>query len=117
LREDCDTPAPGAAGAISAELQPLVALSQPPPVVCADSVLVDQAAMASRAAKAQAAAAPEGLESGADFPIVCEVCLGPNPYIRMIKQPNHKECKVSGRVFTSFRWRPGADARYKETVC
>jgi len=74
------------------------------------------AAMASRAAKAQAAAAPEGLESGTDFPIVCEVCLGPNPYIRMIKQPNHKECKVSGRVFTSFRWRPGADARYKETV-
>ncbi len=72
--------------------------------------------MASRAAKAQAAAAPEGLESGTDFPIVCEVCLGPNPYIRMIKQPNHKECKVSGRVFTSFRWRPGADARYKETV-
>ena len=72
--------------------------------------------MASRAAKAQAAAAPEGLESGTDFPIVCEVCLGPNPYIRMIKQPNHKECKVSGRVFTSFRWRPGAEARYKETV-
>jgi len=34
----------------------------------------------------------------------------------MIKQPNHKECKVSGRVFTSFRWRPGAEARYKETV-
>ena len=73
-------------------------------------------ARASKAAKAQAAAAPEGLESGTDFPIVCEVCLGPNPYIRMIKQPNHKECKVSGRVFTSFRWRPGADARYKETV-
>jgi hypothetical protein len=72
--------------------------------------------MASRAAKAQAAQAPEGLESGTDFPIVCEVCLGPNPYIRMIKQVNHKECKVSGRVFTSFRWRPGAEARYKETV-
>ena len=68
------------------------------------------------ARKAQLAAAPEGLESGVDFPIVCEVCLGPNPYIRMIKQANHKECKVSARVFTSFRWRPGADARYKETV-
>ena len=62
------------------------------------------------------AAAPEGLESGVDFPIVCEVCLGPNPYLRMIKQPASKECKVSGRVFTSFRWRPGANARYKETV-
>lgn len=42
----------------------------------------------------KAAAAPEGLESGTDFPIVCEVCLGPNPYLRMIKQPNAKECKV-----------------------
>lgn len=64
----------------------------------------------------KAAPAPDGLESGTDFPIVCEVCLGPNPYIRMIKSPNAKECKVSGRVFTSFRWRPGASARYKETV-
>jgi pre-mRNA-splicing factor RBM22/SLT11 len=36
--------------------------------------------------------------------------------LRMIKQPSSKECKVSGRVFTSFRWRPGAGARYKETV-
>lgn len=34
----------------------------------------------------------------------------------MIKQPNHKECKVSARVFNSFRWRPGSSARYKETV-
>lgn len=42
----------------------------------------------------KAAAAPDGLESGTDFPIVCEVCLGPNPYLRMIKQPNAKECKV-----------------------
>eukprot|EP00286_Rhodomonas_abbreviata_P023555 CAMPEP_0181311784 /NCGR_PEP_ID=MMETSP1101-20121128/13337_1 /TAXON_ID=46948 /ORGANISM="Rhodomonas abbreviata, Strain Caron Lab Isolate" /LENGTH=352 /DNA_ID=CAMNT_0023418569 /DNA_START=121 /DNA_END=1176 /DNA_ORIENTATION=- len=64
----------------------------------------------------KAAPAPDGLESGTDFPIVCEVCLGPNPYIRMIKQPSSKECKVSGRVFTSFRWRPGSSARYKETV-
>lgn len=64
----------------------------------------------------QAAQVPDGLESGVDFPIVCEVCLGPNPYIRMIKQVNHKECKVSARVFNSFRWRPGSEARYKETV-
>ena len=65
---------------------------------------------------AKAAKAPDGLESGVDFPRVCEVCLGPNPYLRMIKQPSSKECKVSARVFTSFRWRPGAGARYKETV-
>lgn len=64
----------------------------------------------------KAAPAPEGLQSGEDFPICCEVCLGPNPYVRMIKAPSSKECKVSGRVFNSFRWRPGAGARYKETV-
>ena len=51
-----------------------------------------------------------------DFPVVCEDCLGPNPYIRMQKQDYAAECAISGRPFTVFRWRPGNDARYKKTV-
>lgn len=29
-----------------------------------------------------------------DFPVLCESCLGDNPYIRMLKEPYGKECKV-----------------------
>ena len=52
---------------------------------------------------------------GEDFPIVCESCLGPNPYTRMIKQQMAKECRVSGQPFTGFRWQ-GALRRWKETI-
>lgn len=80
----------------------------------------------------------------ASFPIVCETCLGPNPYVRMQKVrcrrhacccavvfvlhpltsamlftmqiPNGGACHISGRPYTVFRWRPGNDARYKKTI-
>lgn len=55
-------------------------------------------------------------DAARDFPVVCETCLGPNPYVRMQKQDHGGECAISGRPFTTYRWRPGNDARYKKTV-
>ncbi|KAI8054703.1 hypothetical protein BDF22DRAFT_680593 [Syncephalis plumigaleata] len=54
----------------------------------------------------------------AEFPILCETCLGPNPYVRMLKQNYGSECKICNRPFTSFRWNPGNSMRYKKTeIC
>ncbi|VDM64050.1 unnamed protein product [Angiostrongylus costaricensis] len=51
----------------------------------------------------------------ADFPILCQTCLGNNPYLRMMKDKYGKECKICERPFTNFRWQPGKGARYKNT--
>jgi len=54
----------------------------------------------------------------ADFPILCETCLGDNPFLRMMKEKFGQECKICSRPFTVFRWCPGAGMRYKKTeVC
>uniref|UniRef100_A0A8C1Y0P8 Pre-mRNA-splicing factor RBM22 n=1 Tax=Cyprinus carpio TaxID=7962 RepID=A0A8C1Y0P8_CYPCA len=53
-----------------------------------------------------------------DFPILCQTCLGENPYIRMTKEKYGKECKICARPFTVFRWCPGVRMRFKKTeVC
>jgi pre-mRNA-splicing factor RBM22/SLT11 len=53
-----------------------------------------------------------------DFPIVCETCLGENPYVRMMRADFDKECKICARPFTIFKWKPGRNARYKKTeIC
>uniref|UniRef100_A0A8C7P3W0 Pre-mRNA-splicing factor RBM22 n=1 Tax=Oncorhynchus mykiss TaxID=8022 RepID=A0A8C7P3W0_ONCMY len=53
-----------------------------------------------------------------DFPILCQTCLGENPYIRMSKEKYGKECKICARPFTVFRWCPGTRMRFKKTeVC
>lgn len=58
----------------------------------------------------------EGWERS-DFPIVCETCLGPNPYVRMQRIEYGGTCHISGRPYTVFRWRPGgSDARFKKTI-
>lgn len=61
------------------------------------------------------AAEPGATVLGEDFPIVCESCLGPNPYARMIRSELSQECRISGAPFTSFRWQ-GALRRWKSTI-
>lgn len=57
-------------------------------------------------------------ELGDSFPILCETCLGPNPYIRMTKEAFAKACKVCDRPFEVYRWKPGEGHRYKKTeIC
>jgi len=57
----------------------------------------------------------EGWEKSA-FPILCETCLGDNPYVRMQKEDYGVECKICVRPFTIFRWKAGTKGRYKATV-
>ena len=49
--------------------------------------------------------------------MLCETCLGPNPYVRMTKLPfGHKLCKISNLPYQAFRWKAGPTGRQKETI-
>eukprot|EP01041_Mallomonas_annulata_P012831 gene12831-27056_t len=62
-------------------------------------------------------ATSDGMNLGDDFPVLCETCLGPNPYVRMVKLPyGQKLCKISNAPYQSFRWKAGPGGRYKETI-
>lgn len=66
-------------------------------------------------ARASADGAHKSIALGDEFPIVCEACLGPNPYVRMMRTHNAKPCRISDTPFASFRWKDQRN-RWRETV-
>lgn len=57
-------------------------------------------------------------EQGKGFPILCGMCLGDDPFVRMTRQKFAKACKSCDRPCDVFRWRPGSKGRPKTTqVC
>ena len=53
-----------------------------------------------------------------EFPLVCETCLGDNPYVRMTKEPFGKKCQVCESPFTVFAWQAGTKGRLKRVeIC
>ena len=53
-----------------------------------------------------------------EFPLVCETCLGDNPYVRMTKEKHGKKCQVCETPFTVFAWQAGTKGRLKRVeIC
>jgi pre-mRNA-splicing factor RBM22/SLT11 len=53
-----------------------------------------------------------------EFPLVCETCLGDNPYVRMTKEAFGKKCQVCETPFTVFAWQAGTKGRLKKVeIC
>jgi len=54
----------------------------------------------------------------AEFPILCEGCLGENPFVRMLVDRLGGTCKMCDRPFTVFKWKPGRGEGFRKTeVC
>merc|ERR1712137_683393 len=51
-----------------------------------------------------------------DLPFVCDSCLGPNSYVRLLKFTHGSKCHLTGKAFTVYRWKASFDSRYKKTV-
>jgi len=57
-------------------------------------------------------------EGDSEFPLVCETCLGDNPYVRMTKEMHGKKCQVCETPFTVFAWQAGTKGRMKRVeIC
>ncbi|KAL7562656.1 hypothetical protein ACA910_006348 [Epithemia clementina (nom. ined.)] len=53
-----------------------------------------------------------------EFPLVCETCLGDNPYVRMTKEAHGKKCQICESPFTVFAWQAGTKGRIKRVeIC
>ena len=57
----------------------------------------------------------EGWEK-TNFPLLCETCLGDNPFVRMTKEDYGCQCQICTRPMTMFKWKPGGSQRYKQNV-
>jgi pre-mRNA-splicing factor RBM22/SLT11 len=63
-------------------------------------------------------AVKQSWESQSDFPLVCETCLGDNPYVRMTVEKHGKKCQVCENPFTVFAWQAGTKGRLKRVeIC
>lgn len=63
-------------------------------------------------------AKPKQTLDDTQFPILCQTCLGEDPYMRMMVDRHGQECKICNRPFTTYRWCPGPRMRYKKTeIC
>jgi pre-mRNA-splicing factor RBM22/SLT11 len=57
-------------------------------------------------------------ENDTEFPLVCETCLGDNPYVRMTKEEYGKKCQICENPFTVFAWQAGTKGRLKRVeIC
>jgi hypothetical protein len=55
------------------------------------------------------------MNSEITFPLLCETCLGENPYLKMQRTPGAGTCKMCAKGCELFRWRPGRGESYKKT--